>query len=78
MKAIGWTVLMILGGAAASIGYGFGAELAAEPAPAPVTIYDCKRRLATDLTVRCVCNQGGETYFCNWSTPKNRWGGPQK
>ncbi len=60
-------------GFGASVGYGFGQELAAEGPPVETTILDCKRRLSTDTTVRCACVRGNETYWCNWEIPLGRW-----
>lgn len=62
----------------------FVAEAMADGAPVAqvtVTPFDCKRYDKHYQTVRCVCIESGvdkTPYFCNWSTPADRWGGPRK
>ena len=74
-------VILSLGfaGLMAGVGFSFANDVQAEePRSNGATVYDCKRRLATDTTVRCVCLSDSEPYFCNFPIPKNRWGtGPK-
>jgi hypothetical protein len=78
MRSVGLFLILGVSGFLAGMGYSFGNDVQAEESRSNgATVYDCKRRLATDTTVRCVCLDYNKTYFCNFPIPKNRFGGPK-
>ncbi len=62
-----------LAGLAAGTGYGFGHEVLAEMPMLPTFTYDCKRHVATDSFLSCVCLEGQEARTCTFPIPKNRY-----
>lgn len=70
------TVIFAMGlaGLAAGAGYGFGHEVLAEMPLPETSVYDCRRHVATDSFVSCICLRGNEASACTFPIPKNRYG----